>query len=368
MKRAAALFFVALGAQAHDIKENGSNPLPPPAAQSELLAPISASADAPDASGLGSEERVIAKTLVFWNLSNGRSSSPALLASAGYTLDQIRAFNRGLRRSERPSRTQLRDMRADFERAKLQSRIDGRGRFLKFVSRYQQRFPDFKDVLPEILTVWGETRGIGGLTDEETLVQQAKMASIIHVLRNRSRKQQQGGGGGLKGVKALHEIKWDVATRRYQFSAFEPYDPNLAQIAFGPQVQGRLESLDSLPLLDRKALVNLAAVVMRMARNEIQLTAPLGDLNVAHYLTPSLIPYDKTTEHKMTMSLRHQLRQHLLRVPSMVNPRFLAMVPQWATQDAAIVEPAVNIQDPKTRLFAHTQIPADSFIYFRGVK
>jgi hypothetical protein len=163
-----------------------------------------------------------------------------------------------------------------------------------------------------------------------------------------------------------NQEKWKVATSRFQFSAFEPYDPNLSELSLGPSKKGKTWRLGSLPPNDRRALINLARVIVKLNSGLIKIPDPLGQNSTRHYLTPDLIPYSKKREKNLKFGWQSNGRFHVLRIPSQA-PEFLAIVPKWALQNKLISSPPILISTPEKQDASEVKIPPQDFIYFWGV-
>jgi hypothetical protein len=312
------------------------------------------------------EDSLVANTLVFWSLSRGEIPSPSLVKSAGLSSKTISSFRKNLKKSELLDSKLIESLRKDYQPSLLTNRIKARKRFLKFTAAYQKAIPGFGANLPEILTVWGEARNLAGFTIEDSLYLQAKMASVIHVLRNREsffcrRKNQR-----ICQSKTSGEIKFGLATKRFQFSAFEPYDANLAELAFGPSQSKKIESLDSLPELDKRSLLILARTIQRLDQNRIQLSIPIGNSNTRHYLTPTLVEYSVEAETNLRKMTSKDPRRTIIRIPTL-KPRFLSTVPKWTTPDGLITDPKILVQKPESSEWSTQEIPPKDFIYFQGL-
>ena len=315
----------------------------------------------------GDESKILSQALLFWSVTNGSEVDSSLAKSAGLDSKKWVQFEKTLKASDRPSRRERESLRANFESGLSRSRLSGRRKMVKLVKKLDEEFPEFRGTLAELLTVWGEARDVKGFKDEDDLLQQAKMASIVHVLRNRSERlaRRERTYRPLK-ARAYHEVLWGVATKRYQFSAFEPYDPNLAEITFGPKDSIGTNQLSDLPKFDKKALSNLAKVIARINRGEILFPLPLGDKRTRNYLTPVLIPFTRSVEKRLKAQLVGS-KTRILRIPT-TRPRFIAVVPRWAEQRYSIFEPSVSLQHPESGKNVLKSIPYSDFVYFKGVR
>jgi hypothetical protein len=299
--------------------------------------------------------------LIFWNLAAGRQPSAQLAADAQLKLRELRQFRQKLNVSNRVTPEDQRLLRQDYRTEDLAERLAARKRFLGFVRSFKTQFPSLGESLPEILTVWGEARDLGGFKEEDDWIQQAKMASIVHVLRNRATHFCRRSPKRCQVSPA--ELRWRLATRRFQFSAFEPFDPNLAEIAFGPR--SRPQNIGAMPPLDARALYNLMRVVEKMEKGWIEILDPLGDSATRHYLTPDLVPFNRDNERRLRAQAARQKRRQVLRFPRLV-PTELSLVPNWADPDKWIENPVVviRVDENETRKLS---IPREDFIYFKGV-
>ncbi len=312
------------------------------------------------------ENEIVSSTLLFWNLTNGRKIDANLVKESGLNPKKVTTFLSTLKADEKLSASDRKTLREEYRGDNLGVKIEARKKFDRFVTRFQDRFPELQDTLPEILTVWGEARDLSGFRDEDDRIQQAKMASIVHVIRNRTIRQLKYRSKRTAKMKP-HRVKWDVVMKRYQFSAFEPYDPNLAEIALGPVRKKRGEGLDTFPNLDRKALLNLSRAIAKLDRKEIVLPMPLAHENTRHYLTPNLVPLNDKSEKRMKRMIASTKRRRVLKLPH-ETPKFLAVAPSWAKQDSMIVEPGIQVKVDPSSDFMNTIIPFSDFVYFRGLK
>jgi hypothetical protein len=310
-------------------------------------------------------ENIISATLSLWTLTNGGIPNANLLKGMQASPDKMRLFRQELRSSEKIGKSARESLASPYAPELLDSKTEAREKFINFVSKFQNRFPQFQNVMPEVLTAWGESRGLMGLSAEHDELSQAKIASVIQVLRNRSSKKLEGQNLGKDAAQISAKTKWETATQRYQFSAYEPYDPNLKAITLGPKrLHSRIFSLESLGPYERRALQNIAAVIFKMNKGEIVVPNPLGDLRTVHYLTPELMPFSKGAEHRELKKVRLDPRLNLLRIPA-ERPRYLALVPNWATQNGLLREPRVRMQLQKS--FRDVLIPEKYYLYFWSV-
>jgi hypothetical protein len=134
----------------------------------------------------------------------------------------------------------------------------------------------------------------------------------------------------------------------------------LGEIAFGPSRSARIRSLNDLPDLDRRALVNLARAMKKLESGAISLPNPLGAPDTRHYISPTLASYSRDLEAQMKARISNDPRRHVIRIP-FGNPTYLAVVPNWAEQEGLIAEPAVKV-DAREPV-----IPVSDFIYFKGL-
>lgn len=316
--------------------------------------------------------KIQAASLVIWSSLRGENIPASVLNAAGLTTKRYNTFNRSLKKSQRLNKAELTALKEPYSAANSDLRFSAREKILFMVERLQKSFPEFQSDIPEILTVWGEARGVTGFTAEDDRLQQAKMATIIHVLRNRSLKVN-----SLQNVKGgkipLHKTKWQVATRRYQFSCFEPYDVNLST-TLGPNISPapvkniKLSFDDitkAMPEAEQRALQNLSIVIARLRANQIIIPKPLGDDDVRHYLTPTLMPFSKKSEKETKRTLTP--RMLTLRLPNSSSPEFLAVVPSWAEQKNLISQPPVDVLDQENDQFHRVTIPTSAFVYFKGI-
>jgi hypothetical protein len=312
-----------------------------------------------------SEKSVAAKMLLFWSLTNQEEVTPQILSDAGISPEKLKEIKAQLGKKNQLSLNERKILREPFTDGQIQNRIQSRNKILKYVSDLQSISPEFNTLLPEMLTVWGEARGIKGFFAEDDLIQEARMATIIHVLRNRTLKRMAKLQKMGKNPNENQE-KWKVATSRFQFSAFEPYDPNLSELSLGPSKKGKTWRLGSLPPNDRRALINLARVIVKLNSGLIKIPDPLGQNNTRHYLTPDLIPYSKKREKNLKFGWQSNGRFHVLRIPSQA-PEFLAIVPKWALQNKLISSPPILISTPEKQDASEVKIPPQDFIYFWGI-
>ena len=310
-------------------------------------------------------QQLVAGTLIFWNLAASSTPPKGLVKESGLEPRRLRSFRKSIRKTDKLSGDEIKALRADFTDDLLATRVAARKRWIRFAERFQDAFPSFKESLPEILTVWGEARSLAGYTDLDLAAHQARVASILHVIRNRTRAACLRSKEKLC-LTASHKIKWRVLTKRYQFSSFEPYDPNLAELAVGPATAKKLGALQDLAEIDQKALANIAAVIVKLNRHEIEIPSPLGDLNTRHYLTPELTPFDTKIEQDLKRELNLDPRRMVLRIPTK-DPKFLATVPLWALQEALVSDPPIKILDQDAKHFHQYSIPPTEFIFFHGV-
>lgn len=312
------------------------------------------------------EQALIANTLVFWNLSRGEKTEAELLKQSGLDAKDLNTFQKNLPKQARLNSKLLAALKADPTSQNVQLRVKARKRFLNFVGEYQKQVPLFGAYLPEILTAWGEARNLGGFTDQDLLFQQAKIASVIHVLRNRVDRQCK-----IKKLactdKEKSELKWKLATRRFQFSSFEPYDLNLSEIVMGSHQISKLVSVESLPNLDQRALQNLVATLVKLDRKKILLAAPLGSSNTRHYITPALLPYSLEAVLPFKKVLNRDLVRKILFIPTS-KPVFFAIVPTWIRQESLISSPIVQVENSRLGIMTDQQIPPADFIYFGGLR
>lgn len=320
--------------------------------------------ETPNAPQYQTEEGVSALMLSLWSLSSGKVPPAPLLAKAGLDANAAASFLKKLPASAKLTAADRELLRSSFTPDSFNQRNAIRNKYMAFVSRFQDKFPAAANVIPEILTVWGEARNIRGFGEADSLNQQAKMATIIHVIRNRAERRNE-----LKPNILGYKNKWNVVTRRYQFSAFEPYDPNLAEIAFGPRSTSLPYSeLNALPRNDQIALQNLSKVIASMNRGEILLETPLVYKNTYHYLTPTLTTYTKENKASLKASIiRSGRRFAMVQIPSK-NPEYLSAVPRWSKQSALISHPQVKIKDASNQTFQTQVVSPSDFIYFRGIK
>ncbi len=312
-----------------------------------------------------SERQMASKLLLFWSLSNREEISDQVLNDSGMNREQLTQLQGGLKSDVLPSTKERMRLREPFTDDQLSNRIKSRKKILRLVDKLQSDTDTFKNYLPEMLTVWGEARGIKGFLEDDDLSQEAKMASVIHVLRNRTQKRIEKLRSDGKSIKEYEE-KWKVATSRFQFSAFEPYDPNLSQLSFGPRKAGKVWRLESLPKNDRRALLNLARVLSKLDAGLINIPEPLGLKVTRHYLTPVLIPYSKRNEKKLQNQWSKNRRYQVLKIPSQI-PEYLAIVPKWALQKNLISHPPVMIKSLDGRENSEVKIPPRDFVYFWGI-
>ena len=337
-----------------------------PALSSDNKGIVEANQKVREANEALSSQDLLANTLLFWNAVRGEKPTPELLSAAKVDEETFNSFTRTLSKKFQLNPTQLKIMRTEPSPDNFPTRVRARMKFLGFVNAYQQKFPTFGSYLPEILTVWGEARNLGGFEDRDILFQQAKIASVIHVLRNRVerfcklRKR-------ICSEKEKAEIKWKLATKRFQFSSFEPYDTNLSEIILGFKGQGPLNELSKLPALDQRALNNLSETLLKMNRSQIVLENPLGSRSTRHYITPVLLPFEKTALAKALKELEGSKDRKLLNIPTK-KPKFYAVVPSWISQKALITDPLIKVEDFKTNKMTDQSIPPREFIYFGGLK
>jgi hypothetical protein len=305
------------------------------------------------------EEQIEASMLTFWQLSRGKMPDAALLEKARLNVDATKAFMSGLKRDEKLSRGQQNILRQVYNSENRAAKFKARERFIKFVGAFQSQFPDFATVIPEALTAWGETRNLGGLGSDDTLLLQAKMASVIQVLRNRTQKALE--EKELYSQLGESPAKWQVATQRYQFTAFEPYDPNLAELALGPASRNS----NKLKVYDQMALKILAKVLFRMNNGDIEIPPPLNEQKTRHYLTPTLVAFSRKKEKEMRTQYKDHPRLAVLRIPH-EKPRFLSVVPRWSLQEALIYKPVVLIRE-LTNTYMEQEIPPQDFVFFQGI-
>lgn len=324
-----------------------------------------------------SRENIMARTLLFWEINNGNYPDPKLSQAAGLSPEKVQKFYSRIQAKNAYLDDQQKSvLRAPYQSKKLKNRMNAREKLISNVSEFQKEFPAYQGTLPEILTVWGESRNISGFTENDDSLQQAKMASVIHVLRNRTNRKVKIQEKYQGTSEENYIVKWKEATRRYQFSAFEPYDPNLAELSLGPTAKAeKAESqvpqnyldtvLAQLPDADRRSLSNLSEVIVKFNRGDILLHKPLGNANIRHYLTPTLMAYSKSREKILKSRLSR--RSSLIRIPNAKNPSFLAIVPHWAVQSSLIADPPVDVLQDKNNLFATVAIPTKDFVYFEGI-
>ncbi|HVJ64584.1 MAG TPA: hypothetical protein VM901_04960 [Bdellovibrionota bacterium] len=310
------------------------------------------------------EDEVASLTLSLWALASGQKPPAELLNKAGLDPAAIADFNKKLGPKDQLSNSDRSLLRKSYTRDSFGKRMQARSRYLNFISKFQESFPSAAGVVPEILTVWGEARNIRGFDEADSYNQQAKMATVIHVIRNRSERQreQEPGSPGYRN-------KWRVVTRRFQFSAFEPYDPNFAELALGPMSNAPFSSVESLPRNDQAALRNLARIIAGMNRGDIQLSKPLVFNNTYHYLTPSLVNYTKENLANLRSQIERSGRRFMvIQIPGSQNPQFIAAVPRWSKQSALISHPPVKIKEPQKAVFQTQIVSPSDFIYFRGIR
>ncbi len=310
------------------------------------------------------ETEVASLTMSLWSLASGQTPTPELLTQAGLDPNAVKEFMSSLGPNEQLSTKDRILLRKSYTRDSFTNRNAARKRYLGFISKFQEKFPASANVLPEILTVWGEARNIRGFDEADSINQQAKMATVIHVIRNRSEKLSK-----RNPKSPNYKNKWNVVTRRYQFSAFEPYDPNLAELAMGPMTSTPFNDISSLPQNDQVALRNLAKVIASMNRGDVLLSKPLVYNNTYHYLTPSLEKYTKESLAQLRSQIeRAGRRLSVVQIPSTQNPQFIAAVPRWSKQSALISHPPVKIKESQGPIFQTQIVSPSDFIYFRGIR
>jgi len=302
---------------------------------------------------------------LFWNVMRNNKVNDTLLSAAGIDSKDFQTFEKSLSKKDRLSKKQLSMVRADPDRTNFAYRIHARKKFLKMVSNFQELNPDLAKFLPEILTAWGEARNLDGFSEGDLLYQQAKIASVIHVLRNRVERQCK-----IKKLECSEDqknkLKWALATRRYQFSCFEPYDVNLAPVLLGSK-NSKMTSLEDLPSLDQKSLENIIVTLVKLEKNQIQIDAPLGNNNSRHYITPVLVPYSKNNLEKTKKNLELEKSKALLLVPTQ-KPTHITVVPNWAKQSALISHPKIFVQNTRSGDNTEQIIAPLEFVYFGGLQ
>jgi hypothetical protein len=311
-----------------------------------------------------SENEVASLTMSLWALASGQEPSPELLMNAGLNPAQVKSFMNDLNPDEKLSSDDRVLLRKSYTRDSFTARFQARARYLNFISKFQESFPAAAGVIPEILTVWGEARNIRGFDEADSINQQAKMATVIHVIRNRSERMRARNPNSVG-----YKNKWHVVTRRYQFSAFEPYDPNLAELAMGPRTTTPFTDISALPRNDQAAIRNLAKVIASLNRGEIMLSKPLVYNNTYHYLTPSLVKYTKESLSRLRSQIdRGGKRLAVIHIPGTQNPQFIASVPRWTKQSALISHPPVKIKEQQKPIYQTQIVSPSDFIYFRGIR
>ncbi|MBP7843644.1 MAG: hypothetical protein KA116_02420 [Proteobacteria bacterium] len=313
-------------------------------------------------SSIQSEAQIEASLKLFWQMSQGKKPSDALLREAKIETSDSENFLKNLSNEEKLNSAQQKTLRANYNEQNRSQKFKARKKFINFVSVFQEKFPAYASILPEALTAWGETRNLGGLMSEDSLLLQAKMASVIQVLRNRTQKNMNLG----EVDKALSEnkTKWQVATQRFQFTSFEPFDPNLAEVALGPKMVGKGDDA-KLKVYDQAALKALARVLFRMSTGDIEVPKPLNEQDSRHYMTPSLLSYSRKKELELKELYKKHPRLKVLRIPQ-EKPKFLALVPRWSAQDALITHPIILLRE-LTSSFMEQEIPPKDFIFFQGI-
>lgn len=317
----------------------------------------------PASSNFQNESSVSSLMLAFWNMSRGQVPNENIAKSAGLKTEEIKNFLQTLPASAKITSSDQQALRKSYTKDSFKKRNEARAKFLRFVSKMQDRFPGTAEILPELLTVWGEARNIRGFDELDSINQQAKMATIVHVIRNRTQRR-----AAQRPDLKSYKNKWDVVTRRYQFSAFEPYDPNLAELAFGPNISSPAQNSESLPRNDRVALDNLAKVISGLNKGHILLSSPLVHQDTYHYLTPQLLKFNKENYAllKSEISKKNQ-RFSILKIPTS-NPQFLSAVPRWSKQTALISYPPVKIKHHSNLEFQTQIVNPSDFIYFKGLR
>jgi len=312
---------------------------------------------------LRDDKQIASAMLAFWSIANDQIPPKEVLVSSGISQQRIQAFkNRQTPQSQLNRQTRT-DLKAGYNQKTRKSKFEARDKFLSFVSGFQESFPEYARFIPEMLTAWGETRDISGFLSVDSMLLQAKMASVIQVLRNRTERKMK----YSESARALGEAKskWEVATKRYQFTTFEPYDPNLAIVALGPKLEKDGFNLENLSQHDQFALQVLSRVLLRMDNGDIVVSNPLALRSTRHYLTPRLIRYTRQREKRLSKKFRAGSRVTLIRIPK-TQPKFLAVVPNWSEQDSLIDNPLVKIKELISS-FTSQSIPPQEFIYFNGV-
>lgn len=328
-------------------------------------------ANAPDAqmplSPVDQKAQAIRATVVnFWAFSNHspraphpRGSIPGLAVPPWNSLRK-RLLNEG----SLPTREDEDLLRQSFSEGNAAARFRARAKLVRSLEAFSSASGSLGPSLVEALIAWGEARNLTGFRDEDSLVQQAKIAAILHVLRNRVRRACESRKTWCEKNPQLAVLA--AATRRFQFTAFEPYDPNLAELGFGPGTVSP-NSL-SLPDLDQKALRNISQVLAKMDLGEIQFKSPLSSPRTRHYLTPQLMPNTVTNQNlAKEASSDINRRRRLLQIPSQ-RPQYLALVPMWAEQNRLIAEPAVDFVDPSTQSVQSIPVQPQDFVFFIGVR
>lgn len=310
-----------------------------------------------------SEEQLVSTMISFWSLSNGRLPNEKTSGAADFKQSELRQFQKSLPTKANLDAPTRKILNAAYTPKNKQKKFEAREKFINFVSAFQKSFPKYASILPDMLTAWGETRDISGFLSSDSLLLQAKMATVIQVLRNRTQQ-------AMNLSRTLQELgeaesKWTIATKRYQFSSFEPYDVNLRVLALGPKFEKQNMEFDSLSAHDKFALQILAKVILRMQNGEIDVKKPISLVQTRHYLTPTLVRYTRRNERLLKQKLQSSQRLAVIRIPKKA-PAYLAIVPNWSAQEALIEKPTVLIKQ-LINSFTPQEIPPNDFIYFQGV-
>jgi hypothetical protein len=300
-------------------------------------------------------KQLSASTIAFWALARGESPS-----------SKLQRFKKNLTKSSQWNPRYLKILKEKSSPENSSKKSLARQKFLNFISSFQESFPAIAPYLPEILVSWGEARFLSGFFAGDLLFQQAKIASVLHVVRNRHQKLCL---SKKVDCSPLNEgfLKMKLIAKRYQFSAFEPYDPNFLEIIMGSRKTKVLGSVADLPPYDARSLENIIATIVKMERNLIKLSSPLSNLNTRHYITPVLKTFDAKKSASVQKKYLKSYTHAFLLVPEQ-KPTHYAIVPIWARQNSLISSPQVEVADFDSDRMTEQIIPPDDFIFFSGLQ
>jgi hypothetical protein len=338
-----------------------------PKASSTVASPSALPTNTPPPAATDEKALAIRATVLnFWAFANQSPKAPHPRGSVpGLTVPPWNSLRkRLLNEGSLPTREDEDLLRQPFSELSAAGRFRARAKLVRSLEVFSSASGSLGPSLVEALIAWGEARNLTGFRNEDSLVQQAKIAAILHVLRNRVRRACESRKTWCEKNPQLAVLA--AATRRFQFTAFEPYDPNLAELGFGPNTVSA--NTRSLPELDEKALQNISQVLAKMELGEISFKNPLSSHRTRHYLTPQLLPNTASNLNLAQATANDANRRtRLLQIPGQ-RPQYLALVPMWAEQHRLIAEPAVDFVDTSSQSVQTIPVQPQDFVFFIGVR